>query len=192
MPPLPVISNVYRCALLWVHSSGQRAVNVMHIYAPGKTADDVATILDNRASSGLFACNSQNGHVDKIAITKLDGTSATRLFTPATPGHWTGGTGGDMIPGYAVDASLRTAERGRSRRGRLYLPWVPESVQVNGTITSSDLPTQQSAWSTFRANMAADGASLAVASYKLDDQRLVSDVVLRSTCAVQRRRQARV
>lgn len=195
MAPLPVIEDVYRVALLWTDAGdGQHAVNVMHIWdvVGGHDADWVADRLQANVTSDMWALQSSNASIGEFQITPLDGASATQSYAPDTPANWDGGVGGDMIPAACTLVSLRTAQRGRSFRGRLYLPFVAESVQAAGLITSVLLADQRDAWTTFIGDMQGDNADVVVASYVLAQKGSVTSATVEAALATQRRRQSRV
>lgn len=194
MAPLPVIEDVYRCALNWLGVSGsQNATNVLHIWdvTGGHDADWVNDRLQDHVTSNMWATTADGAAVNEIAITPLDGSSATRIYAPDTPANWDGGTGGDSIPSGAVLVSLATAQRGKSFRGRVYIPFLAEAAQDDGFLTGADVASQRTAWSNFVDDMAGANADLVVASYKLSLKGSVTSATIPQAVATQRRRQRR-
>lgn len=162
---LPIIADTFRVALEW---NGGDAVNVIHVFSLTGDANDIADALEASVDSDMWATVSDSYEIDSIVVTALDGTSTSVVRAPTTAADWTGGTGGEYIPGYATVVSLRTNERGRSKRGRVFLPRLAESAVANGIITSVDLSAMQLAWDTFRTNLNGEGCELVVASYLLE------------------------
>lgn len=192
MPPLPIIADVYRTALFWTNGAGQHSVNVMHIHAPSSTPSAVAAALDANVVASMWTYVSSGFVQEELTVTKLDGSTAT--FQLATSGaKWTGGNAGDLIPAVSSIVSLRTGQRGRSHRGRLFLGPVGETLFTNGTFTGgATLSNTQAAWTAFLSAMSAAGFAIAVASYTLASFTLVSTALVEQTAATQRRRQTRL
>lgn len=191
MPALPVIGDTYRCALRWGHSTGQNAVNVIHITKAASSAAAVATALDTNATANMWGSVTGGASVNQLSITPLDGSSATYLLT-VSGAKWTGAGGaGDFSPASAEVLSLRSTFRGRSKRGRIYLPFIGESSITNGSI-SSGLATTQTAWNTWLAALIASGFFPCIASYKLASQVPVSSILVETLLGTQRRRQGRL
>jgi hypothetical protein len=112
----------------------------------------------------MWAVTSLTASVYQLAITPLDGHTATQIYT-VSGAKWSGGSAsGDYLPSAAMVVSLRTSERGRQNRGRLFIPMVTETAVSNGSITAS-LTACQAAWDTFRANMTTALMPMHVASY---------------------------
>ena len=127
------------------------------------------------------------------AITPLDGTSVSFPVTP-TPGvkyHGVASTG-DMEPQCANIVKFLTAKRGRSFRGRVYLPFVAESAMSNGKLTGATVTAGQAAWVTFVNGMATDGFPLVVASYLTATAQEIISTLYESFTATQSRRQKRL
>lgn len=188
--PLPIISNVYRVTLNWTHTSGQIAANVLHIQASASTAQGIASAVDSAALQNMWAQVSQNAVMTKLQVVKLDGSSGQ--YELATSGaKWTGAGGaGDYIPAFSELVSLKTGLRGPANRGRLFLPFITEAAQSNGTITG--VSTTQTAWNSFFSSLTAGGNLLVVASYKHGVATVVTSLVVESLGATQRRRQTRL
>jgi hypothetical protein len=202
--PLPVIPDVFRCALEWtLVGTSQTAVNVIHIHTvgTGKTSHEVFTALDAHVTANMWGPVNNFAGVQSVAITPLDGVSPTTTFPTGLPAKWTGTTTGDTLVAVAGLVKFTTAFRGRNRRGRIYLPFTGESATSQGAITPSIVTAANAAWATFIASISGDATTpetLAVASY---DRRhagagaSVEDVflaVLEPMAATQRRRQTRI
>lgn len=191
MAPLPTIEDTFRTAWNWRIGS-QTAVNVIHFH------DD----LGNQTSANLFADIALNvthdmwdsvvafGRADDIDITPLDGAGATQTFPTVDIDKWRGGGGSEFAPAVATIVKLTSDFRGKSKNGRIFLPFTAESKMANGTLVS---PTAQTAaWVAFANAMIAVGWHLCVASYLLASQVPVANLAVESTLATQRRRQTRL
>lgn len=196
MPALPVINDVFRCALNWTDPTGQTATNVIHIRA--NFADPTPTLvmgaLDSSARADMWDSATLSSAITDVAITPLDGVSATEHFTPATPAHWKGEQSGDFIPQVAVVVKLTTGERGRSHRGRVFVPFTCETVAANGSLGSSVQAAMLTAWENFQGNLEAytHPCQLDVASYKEANSLLVTGFFVEGVLGTQRRRQGRL
>lgn len=189
--PLPVISDVYRVALNWTHSGGQRAVNVIHIRRAGSNSAAVASALDSNAASAMWTDMSSGAVMQRLDVTPLDGASAT--YQLATSGaKWTGTTAGDFLPAAAGLVSLRTGLRGRANRGRIYRPFITETSNSNGVLGSGGVAAAQTAWNTWLTAMNAAGFIPVVASYVHVYRQDITSVLVEATLGTQRRRQTRL
>lgn len=165
MPPLPTIDGIHRVAFSWRASlSGPFAANVMHFHGASSDPDGCKAAIDANVTSGMWPGVPTTCSVYQLAITPLDGSSATRLY-PVTGAKWAGtATASGISPASAVVVSLKTAKRGRRYRGRVYLPFIDESAIAGGSLSVT--PTAaQTAWDTFRSAMATSLWPLHIASY---------------------------
>ena len=193
MAPLPVITNVFRCALEWQGGGGQSAVNILHI---GNDTDDESGVfadLDAAVNSTLWRNTCSTAAITRVVIWDLSGSTAGQVFTP-TGGDWEGGSSGtEWAPAVAQLVSLRTAVRGSRGRGRIYLPFISEGGVADGFISDVGvLAEQQAAWDTFVDDLAAAGSQLQVASYAHESSNVVTGVNVEAILATQRRRQSRL
>jgi hypothetical protein len=165
MPPLPTINGIHRVAFSWrASASGPYAANVMHFYNASMDPDGLKTALDANVTTAMWAGCNNNVTCYQLTITPLDGTSATRLYT-VSGSKWTGtGTASGIEPAASVVVSLKTANRGRRYRGRVYLPFPDEALVGDGSLTAATT-TAQAAWDAFRTAMATASFPLHIASY---------------------------
>lgn len=193
MAPLPVIANVMRVAFTWSDTVGGRtAENVMHFRAGTVTAAELATYLDGIVSAGMWNQTVTTVGVTQLDITPLDGTSATYTFATGRPAKWSGAiSAGDIIPAGAAIVKLQTAKRGRSYRGRVYLPFVAEGANDSGTLHSTDVDALQSAWSAFLTTTESGDVAWVVASYVHATAEDIIAVTAEAELGTQRRRQRR-
>lgn len=169
--PLPVIANTYRCALKWTESSsGQTAVNVIHMQANGSgtTATDCYNAMNGAVTAAMWDNAVLSASIGEVDITPLDGHSGTITFVTGSPAKWSGSAGGDWIPAVATLIKLSTPLRGRANRGRVFLPFTAEAIQANGLITTSGVTAITNAWVAFQTALVALSPTewgLVVASY---------------------------
>lgn len=191
MPPLPTIPDTIRVALNWV-SGGQHAVNVMHFHSLGYSISNLQEALNDHVTSNMWAVISDAAHIATVQLTPLDGISPTVEFVPDTAGNWDGATGGAVIPAEAVVVKFTTDRRGRSFRGRAYLPFVSEGAVGAGVITSGDLGSMQDAWTAFLDDMGGVNHALVIASYSQVEANEVNAALVETVLGTQRRRQSRL
>lgn len=165
MATLPTIANTYRVTLHWSGPGGTSAKTVMHFRRSSSTASAVATAVDANVTATMWNHTGTTTAVSKISVTPLDGSSATYELA-VTGAKWAGPTAAaEVIPAGAAVITLRTANRGRRYRGRVFLPFVQENNIANGVIASSVVTALQTAWENFRAAMSTASTVLVVASY---------------------------
>jgi hypothetical protein len=192
MAPLPVIADVFRVSFEWFNAGQNGAANVMHFSAPGKTPDDIDTLLNSTVAPNMWAAVSADARVSQVRITPLDGTSPTRTYITPVSTEWEGHATGAIIPAVAGIVKLTTDLRGRSFRGRLFLPWLGEGAVNAGFIDDTPLGLMVAAWGSFANAMETGGVALGVASYKLASWHQATLVGVERACATQRRRQTRI
>lgn len=194
--PLPVITNISRVALNWTGPGGQQATNVIHIddNTGGHTDAQLRTALDNAADAAMWVQQVPGASVTDIAITPLDGTSPTTHAPPITPAHWTGQNGASFAPAVSILIKIGTNLRGRSHRGRLFLPFVNDGILTNGLLDDGDVSNYTSAWRDFFDDLEAGAPAYTpgVASYKLATFRPEQTVSCEKAFGTQRRRQGRL
>lgn len=197
--PLPVITNVFRCALEWDCGAAGHAVNVIHVLAstPPEVPGAVFTALDNWVTRPMWDLQSDQAVVNNITITPLDGTSSSQTFSTGGVAKWSGNGGSGPTPAVANIIKLQTGLRGRDKRGRIFLPFVAEGEMDKGKADPTALAAIQTAWDTFNTNLAAGGGLvdpfiLGVASYKHSHFQGLSSLVAESALATQKRRQDRL
>lgn len=189
--PLPVIANVFRVTLNWT-MSGQSAVNVLNIEAPGKTATDVWDDIEANIDGIIWGLQYDGAQVATVDILPLDGTSGSLTFVPTTASDWDGGQGTTGVPNAPAIVKFATGLRGPRHRGRIFLPFVAEGVMASGIITSGDLTAVRAGWVAFLNDMATAGSAIGVASYVHADWNQAINVTVEDKLATQRRRQDRL
>lgn len=191
MPPLPIISNVYRVAMHWIENGGQHAINVIHLQSSGVTALTVANTLDANVTAAMWGTVANTAHVDYLDVIALDGSSGTVRKTTAGA-KWTGAATGEWTPQVATLIKETTGLRGRANRGRLYLPFTAEAQGFAGTVLAATVTSMQTAWTTFLTAMTTATTFPVVASYKAPAHAtIINAYAVEATQGTQRRRQSR-
>lgn len=194
--PLPVIDHVYRCAFHWT-ADLQSATNVVHVSTDtvGKTPLEVFTCLDAHVTAGMWGNATTDSAVVDVAITPLDGTTATADFPTGGVAKWSGVNGGEFVPQVAIIVKLATPTRGRSHRGRLFLPFTSEGSIARGSFDGAIAASMTTAWNAFALAIDTDATTpmnLVVASYKLASASAVDNIIVERVPGTQRRRQGRL
>ena len=189
MTPLPIIPDTSRVAFNW-KAGDQTAENVMHFGTVISDPADLFATLDAAVVTNLWGAVSTSARVDSVTITRLDGVTPTAEFT-TTGGQWEGGTSGDWSPAAAAVVTFNTAVRGRSYRGRAYLPFLADPSNINGELHNTIQAIMQSAWDAFQSSLGVS-AKHVVASYKHSTAQIVNGYAVKTGVATQRRRQTRV
>jgi hypothetical protein len=168
--PLPIIADTALVRLVWTNDSAPRAaVNDLHIGYPTGSETPEAQILTNLnalVTAGMWTPVTANGRVGRVEITRLDGTSASVVTAIAPAAKWTGGGTSDCVLQGAAVVGFKSTHRGPAGRNRIYLPWIGEGSQVNGTLVGDSATIPPTAWETFRVAMlgAANSTPLKVVS----------------------------
>ena len=189
---LPVIADVFRCALTLTGSALGSSTNVFHISAPGATATDVANGIDTAAASGDPWSNVASSFgAPQVVVTPLDGVSGShaQILSNVTPG-----IGGSVLYESALVIKLGTGFSGREHRGRMFIGPLTEDHVSAGVIDSavvSDEFTQITDFIT-ALNGLAIPMDLGVASYKLSTWSSVTSIIVTGQQRTQRRRLRRV
>lgn len=192
--PLPVIADGFQAVLIWTSLTAPRpATNVLHFVDAVGTQTETNLYDDIAASvsAGLWHMVYNDATITQLQITKLDGTSAGQSFNPAAAAKWQGSATGHAVLQGSVVVSLKTAQRGPRGRNRIYLPWIGEDQQTDGTLDATNLATMQTAWNTFNSVMAGLGWDLSAVSALHEEAHSVNNIVLRPYLKTQRRRTRR-
>lgn len=198
-PNLPAVSRI---VLHYTDSgSGASAINVLHVLSSGATNLDTFNRFNTAWAADLMAHTSTTVRLHTVDVTKLDNLTATEIFS--TTGAKYDGTGsGEPNPAVALLVKLTTGFRGLGGSGRIFPPFVTESVAESGHIISSALPVLSAAWVAFVNTLTTQTIPLQVTSYGRfaeDDTQLapatthtVTAASLSPILATQRRRQSRL
>lgn len=189
---LPVIDGVMRVAVEWTCSDlvGLSAVNVMHFWTNSETQASLLPAMNSNWQTHQGELMDSDTTVLRATAQELDGVSASIV---GTLDNWTGSSGsGDNSPAYCAVVRLGTALSGRSHRGRIFLPFVLESVITNGLFDAPNAAELAAAWADFQTAMQVDGWNQVVASYLLEEQQEVTNYSVDRVAGIQRRRQERL
>jgi len=176
--PLPTIANVTRFAFGGQIQGGGRWVNVWHMnYTGGGFATQAAATIGANELAKLYdssvivggqgwipAFGAGGETLDKADVINLDGTSATFSLPYTITGP--GGTPGEAAECAHV-LTLRTGFRGRSHRGRVFLPQVQNSQVANGQLNAAIPPLIIARFNSIFTTLAGLSWVPVVASYKL-------------------------
>lgn len=197
MPPLPIIADTYRCSLIWQPIVGVKAVNVFHIQSASGNVLDVASNLATAMTveshgGSLFSALSSGQICNLLQVLPLDGTTAALDFTIADPLEGPGA--GEVSPATAALVSFKTAIRGPSGRGRMFIGPCRESVIANGLLDAGVAGDMYTDWEGLRARLVTSAvpSNLCVASYVHESAEPVTSVKVEIPLATQRRRQGQL
>ena len=164
----------------------------MHFDDTGGTAASLITAIEANVTANMWKSLTVESSVEELIVTQLDGSSASITHPTSGGSKWAGATAsGTSSPQVATLVKLTTAERGRSKRGRVFLPFTAEGAQSDGVLEAAVKTAAQTAWTAFLGDMLADSFPLVVASYKLAEATIVSDATVENLLATQRLRQPR-
>lgn len=197
--PLPVITATVRAAVRGTCPSGQPWINALHFVLSAGSWDATNIGLLHTGLTKLYTGTAYASGVkllgnapstctvQDVVYTPLDGSSASTVTTLA--GSGAGLAADAMPPEVSAVVTFRTTVRGRSRRGRVYLPPYTRGVLASGGILD---PTVISAliaeWAGFNADMLTHSIVHSVASYKLGLCTPISSYTMDNKLDVQRRR----
>jgi hypothetical protein len=129
MAPLPIISNTFQVSIGYSYLNTYPAANVLHVQSTVATAQEIAdgvaaTWWDTTTWPSIQSNSCSAG---QVRVTPLDGSSTTAIASSASFGTTVGGRN-EPASGL-VDSLVMTQYtdlRGRSGRGRLYIPFLGE------------------------------------------------------------------
>lgn len=155
--PLPIVDDTYYVRFVWESSTGPRPAShglyFRDVLGTQNAAALGADVVAN-CTANMWRLIASVASIRRILVYPLDDVSA-----PVEPTFTIGvaalsGSGaGDPIPQGAAVVTVKSALRGPAWRNRTYLPFVGESEQASGTLTSSSVTTAQTAWNTFGGAM---------------------------------------
>src|SRR5215470_3290223 len=193
MSTLPVLADTYLCAMR-AHQGESAVANVFCVRSSvTQSSSDVATHVQGAwfLSNSIADQQSEDMKYDALEVLPLDGTSLSIIV------DLTGQIGGisqgaDCVQA-AVVTTFRTAERGRSRRGRMYLGGIPtDHTQDFGTRWDTGVVTDMStAWFSFRDDLDSHNLTHEILSRKLGDSLPVLSHRVNSYLGTIRRRSER-
>lgn len=192
--PLPIINLTYQVALVWQAAAAPRpASNILHFVdiVGTQNESDLFTDLQANVTAGMWSATSNTAGITQVNITQLDGVSAGQAFTPTPAAKWNGSAAGEMILQGATVVSLKSDQRGPRGRNRIYLPWIGEDQQTNGTIAAGTVTAMTAAWVAFETAMGVAGWQLTAVSGVHATENSVTSIAVRPYVKTQRRRARR-
>src|SRR6476469_2268917 len=167
--PLPTIPGVVRCVIAGSVGGGGRWSNTWHfrrIDLGSASALEIAALHVELSAFYVFfltgyACS--NTLADTADYTPLDGTSGAVSLPLATAGA--GVAAGTLPPEVAEVLTIRTADRGRRARGRVFLPAISTGNIADGQLPAVVTNAIVAASATLMAAAVVSGWELGVASY---------------------------
>jgi hypothetical protein len=197
--PLPIVANHYLVTQhLIMPAQRHEFINRLCMFTDTGTASQLATHVAASYAAGMTHWSDQVtlGSTD---VLPLDGITSTTSFVTASFGHAGGHNTGDALPNSSAFVwSLQTGERGRERRGRMYIPGVraDELVDIReNTLTPAFLANLQADANAFLAAITVAGPpayALAVLSRRGGFATAVDNIRANINVGVQRRRYERV
>ncbi len=156
----------------------------------------ISTTLDAALTTNLAPLQSEDVAYDGIRIgDPVQRVLAGQVF-PNTPTN--GGVASPMTPPTtSVVVTLNTGDYGRGKQGRVFVPGLPEGVQIDGRLDSVNTALWQGAFDAINAALNADGFTWVVARRDVPlthppTYTVISPVILltaRSILRVQKRRE---
>jgi len=165
-------------------------VNVMHFHAPSSSPAAIESALNAHVSANMWAHTHVNEGINEVIITPLDGGGISTTILTGFTSAWRGtqSTSG-FLPQVCALIKHTTSLRGRSYRGRTFLPYPVEGVVDSGVLDPTTEAAMTTAWRSFLSGMIGAGVEPHVASYKHSSSTLIIDSVAEPYTATQRRRQ---
>jgi hypothetical protein len=130
--------------------------------------------------------------VQAIDVTPLDNQTGTYTFNTGNTTKWSGKQTGEVQPNGCSVISCKTAFRGPSTRGRLFLGPIAEVAITNGMIVQASRTELVSSWQAFQIAMIARSMQHVVASYVHGTALTVISYSVRPAGGTMRRRQDRI
>ena len=162
--PLPVIANDFLVSQLLDSSQELHTMaNVFCVNTDGTASpSQVATQVAAAYAANLLPVMRSDITLHDTLVIPLDGTTPTQRFTTASAGS-TGGHGtGNALPNELCQViTWRTSHRGRSFRGRSYLPGASSDMLVNTEVralTGAQVTALAAAATGFRTALNGAGA----------------------------------
>jgi hypothetical protein len=162
--PLPVIADVYRCAVTLLGVDGTTATNVFH-FGSGATSETALADSIDTLRGGVTPWDFASDVYDrsKISIEKLDGVSAAFERNCV---NIKGTQSGQILYEAAAVIKLTTAVRGRSARGRMYIGPLTEATVAGGVVNGGTVTALDTAFEDWVTGVEGDiGGNFKIVSY---------------------------
>lgn len=167
-PYIPVI-NVAKMELQYM-LDGQKVENIFHLHnvaswnATGLAF--AANVMKTWAIGAYAACQNEALTLVNIKATDLSSVSGTVIELPVDPAHAGAVTSSAPLPNnITLVIKWLTTQRGRSFRGRTYVPGISSGQVVKNTAQASLVTLVSTAASTLFSAVAVQNYSLCVVSY---------------------------
>lgn len=171
---MPVIPDTIRINVQWAREGVLTAINALHarVALPTVVNESYAASVGAAIRLAIDDVNLTSGPSAFLQSDwSYEGVTVRDLRTPNLP-EFTGGapltgtfTGNGLPSSNAICVTLRTAFAGRSFRGRVYLPgWATTAVTTTGNIAVGAQTAANDVVEGWQTDLAAIGATLAVAS----------------------------
>jgi hypothetical protein len=168
------------------------AVNVIHVHKADSEAINVGDDIAASVNASMWKCLMGGDGISALQITPLFGSLPTIVYPTDGSPKWHGSaTGTDWVPSLAAVVSLKTALRGRSNRGRVFVGPVAESESYSGNLSTATAAAMQGGWASFGSSLIGLDSEHVVASYKLSTALTVTNYSVKTHCGTQRNRQGR-
>jgi len=164
----------------------------MHFNHDWSKPQEVADAIAAHVNTSMWAQTEHNSVIHQLTVTPLDGSSASLVVPTDLSTKWQGaGSPAEIVPQVAALIKFTTALRGRSHRGRVFLPWCCETTLADGKLLTSTRDVLNTNWLTFIQGMQTALITPVVASYKLATAAAVMSHQAELVTATQRRRNIR-
>jgi hypothetical protein len=140
MPVTAAIGDIYQVRVRG-HIEGQETNNVLHFKNLNTDSDvelHLILVLASCFITHLIPVLASAWALQDIVWKKIYPTLGVENITVPT-GTLVGGNSGDPLPSFVSSVvSIRTAEGGRSKRGRMYVAGTPESASLGSALNTSN------------------------------------------------------
>ena len=190
MTPLPTIANTHRVTFNWTDSGEVVGHNIIGITTGSPMSSAViAGLVANALDSNMFAPVVSTTELLTIDVFNMGIPEAT-VQVPVVGVQ--GQSGGQAVPNVAVVVTPRSVARGRSFRGRTYLPMIGESSIDSGIVIGPVVISTLAAWFDFNIALLASSITQSIISIELAVATLVAGYTVDTRQDTQRRRLNRI
>lgn len=162
--PVPNTARVSVRATLF----GQSIINVLWVRGPGPLSAagllNAATLIRNGYDANILPELSQDIAYQDVTARAMDTDSGPQVVLPWGEGNLGGEPSASMSGNVAFCITHRTANIGRSYRGRTYLAGLPESMVANNNLDSAMASALADGFDTLRAGLLTANLTLCVVS----------------------------
>jgi hypothetical protein len=165
-----VIPNCVQVRLFWTLPNGKTVYNVLHgtvaggFSATAAVAEAIFTAIKAAGGWTAFKANVNSG-VSLAGVDLRDLRTANQPIVASSTAASAGtGAGTALPPGDALTVTLRTANAGRSFRGRVYLPGFDSTAMAAGGVAAAGTVTNAAGFVTaVQTALTASSIALAIA-----------------------------